>query len=62
MPTSGFSGWWYSDPVRIVDGTDRIRPGFAIVEVLKGAAGSGTIKISRPFIRKVNDPRPAWKL
>lgn len=62
MPTSGFSGWWYSDPVRIVDGTDRIRPGFAIVEVLKGVAGSGTIKISRPFIRKVNDPRPAWKL
>jgi lysophospholipase L1-like esterase len=62
MPTVGFSGWWFSDPVRIADSADRIRPGFVTVEVLKGATGSGTVKISRPFIRKVADPRPEWNL
>jgi lysophospholipase L1-like esterase len=62
MPTNGFAGWWFSDPVRIVDAVDRIRPGFVVVEVLKGATGSGTIKISSPFIRKVADPRGDWNL
>jgi lysophospholipase L1-like esterase len=28
----------------------------------KTAAGSGVAKVSRPFIRKVSDPRPTWNL
>jgi lysophospholipase L1-like esterase len=61
MPVTGFSGWWFSDPVRIVGEADRLRTSF-VIEVLRGAVGAGSIKISRPFVRKVTDPRPAWSL
>ena len=60
MPVEGFSGWWYSDPVQIVADVDRVRLTFS-VEIAKSATGSGTIKISRPFLRKVADPRLDWK-
>jgi lysophospholipase L1-like esterase len=65
-PSEGWKGWLLSDPVQITPGAniDTIRTSlsFATVEFLKGAGGTGTIKLSRPIVRKISDPRSDWNL
>jgi hypothetical protein len=65
-PSVGWKGWLLSDPVQIPRGanidTVRTSLSFARVEFLKGASGTGIIKLSRPIVRKIPDPRPDWNL
>jgi lysophospholipase L1-like esterase len=65
-PDSAWKGWLLGDPIRIPPGTgvDSIRTSETFVEVAfdKAASGSGTIKLSRPIIRKVPDPSRLWNL
>ncbi len=65
-PSATWKGWLMSEPVQIPPGAniDTIRTSlsFARVEFLKRASGSGTIKLSRPIVRKIPDPRPDWNL
>jgi hypothetical protein len=65
-PSVGWKGWLLSEPVQIARGAniDTIRTSlsFARVEFLKGASGTGIIKLSRPIVRKIPDPRPDWNL
>ncbi len=65
-PSEGWKGWLLSEPIRLPPGTniDTIRTSlsFARIEFLKGAGGTGTIKLSRPLVRKIPDPRTSWNL
>jgi len=62
-PASAWNGWLLGEPVQIPPGAnvDNIRTS---VEVAfdDGASDSGTVKFSRPIIRKVADPRRLWNL
>jgi len=65
-PSLAWKGWLLSEPVQIPRGanidTIKTSVAFAKIEFLKRASGTGTIKLSRPIIRKVPDPRPDWNL
>jgi lysophospholipase L1-like esterase len=65
-PTAAWKGWLLTEPVRIPAGAnvDTIRTSlsFVRIEFLKGASGTGTVKLSRPIVRKRLDPRPDWNL
>jgi lysophospholipase L1-like esterase len=65
-PASGWDGWLVSDPIRIPARTsiNRIQTSraFAAVAFRNTAQGTGTVKFSRPIIRKVPDPRREWNL
>ena len=62
-PSAAWKGWLTSEPVLIQPGSniDTIRTSisFARIEFLKGASGTGTVKLSRPIVRKVPDPQLA---
>jgi hypothetical protein len=65
-PSLAWKGWLLSEPIQIPRGanidTIKTSVAFAKIEFLKRASGTGTIKLSRPIIRKVPDPRPSWNL
>lgn len=63
---SGFSGWlklcrWQ---VPVGSGSDRIRTEVRPIffDWDKNGTGTGTIKISKPILRKMASPQPAWNL
>lgn len=63
--SKAFAGWVVTEPTQIPAGlgVSHINLGtFFRVDIDKAAAGSGVIKASRPFLRKVDDPRAAWNL
>ena len=68
LPTSGISFWAISDPFQIPSGfsIDTLRQN--TTNTLLGlnwrsdVSGTGTIKVSKPILRKITDPRPAWNL
>ena len=63
---SGFSGWLKICRFQLPAGTpaDRLRIDSRPLTITfnRQATGTGTIKISRPILRKAGDPRPAWNL
>ncbi len=64
--TEGFAGWLKVPSFLIPGDVDAInwqvatRP--VVIEINRRVSGTGTIKLSRPFLRKRADPRPAWNL
>lgn len=66
LPTDGYALAFVSAPFQIPATSDRIRTSAtgALLDcyVLGGASGIGTIKVSKPILRKITDPRTAWNL
>lgn len=68
LPNGGLSYWAISEPLQIpsnpVVDTLRVNGGNAMLALswLSAGSGTGTIKVSQPILRKVSDPRSAWKL
>lgn len=66
LDDTGFSGWLKICRFQIPSGTpaDRLRIDSRPLTISfdRTAAGTGTIKISQPILRKAADPRPAWNL
>ncbi|PZU83655.1 MAG: hypothetical protein DI528_16485 [Shinella sp.] len=64
LATDGFSGWLKIPPFMVPAGIDattlRIATRPLIVNINRQVSGQGVIKISKPFLRKCADPRPAW--
>ncbi len=64
--SEGFAGWLTVPSFLIPGDVDALnwqvqsRP--VVIELNRRVAGTGTIKLSRPFLRKRGDPRPAWNL
>lgn len=62
----GFAGWLKVPSFLIPGDVDAInwrvatRP--VVIEINRRVSGTGTIKLSRPFLRKRADPRPTWNL
>lgn len=55
-PSEAWSGWIVTPPTQIPATIDRLAPALEVQAALNGAAGSGTVKISRPWMRKVTAP------
>lgn len=61
--------WMVSEPIQLpanmtdfrLSNTSGTLP-FLAIHWDKTVAGTGVAKVSRPFLRKIGDPRPAWKL
>lgn len=68
LPTGGLDFWAISDPVQISSAlsinTLRASGGNFHLSAawLSTVSGTGTVKVSTPILRRVVDPRPAWKL
>ncbi len=66
LATEGFAGWLKIPPFQVPAGIDattlRIATRPLVVNINRRVSGQGVIKISKPFLRKCADPRPAWNL
>ncbi len=66
LAVDGFSGWLtvpsflIPGDVGAINWTAATRP--IVIEINRRVSGTGTIKLSRPFLRKRTDPRPTWNL
>ncbi|ATN32922.1 hypothetical protein ACO34A_03790 [Rhizobium sp. ACO-34A] len=64
--TEGFAGWLTIPSFQIpadvgaTNWTAATRP--LIIEINRRVTGTGTLKVSKPFLRKRADPRPVWNL
>lgn len=62
--TDGWAGWIRVMPTQVTDAANRIRldsrPLSIDIDATK--AGTGILKVSKPILRKVTDPRGAWNL
>lgn len=64
LAANGFSGWLtipsflIPGDVGAINWTAATRP--VVIEFNRRTAGTGTLKLSRPFIRKRSDPRTVW--
>lgn len=56
LPAEGWAGWVVAPITQIVSTVTQLAPSFDIVTAPNGAPNSGTLKISRPFLRKVGAP------
>ncbi len=66
LASDGFAGWLTIPAFQIpadvgaTNWTAATRP--LVIEINRRVTGTGTLKISKPFLRKRADPRPAWNL
>lgn len=62
--TEGWSGWLRMMPTQVQGSVDRFRLDSRPLNLDLNAtvAGTATVKISKPILRKCADPRPAWNL
>lgn len=65
-PDMPWTGWIVGDPIQIplTGAPDRIglSSGFVTIAWDTSAQGAGVVRLSRPILRKVEDPRPRWQL
>lgn len=61
--------WMVSEPIQLPAGMSDFRLGnvsgslpFLAIYWDRMVTGTGVAKVSRPFLRKISDPRPAWNL
>lgn len=55
-PSEAWSGWIVTPPTQIPATVNRLAPALEVQAALNGAVGSGTVKVSRPWLRKVTAP------
>nr|WP_186363411.1 SGNH/GDSL hydrolase family protein [Rhizobium sp. ACO-34A] len=66
LAADGFSGWLKIPPFLVPAGIDattlRIATRPLVININRQVSGQGIIRISKPFLRKCADPRPAWNV
>lgn len=66
LAADGFSGWLKIPPFQVPAGinatTLRIATRPLVININRQVSGQGVIKVSKPFLRKCADPRPAWNV